>query len=52
MREVIAQDQADGAASAVIQAYFQIVVVKGELSIYNPLLTYGHELWVITDIMR
>ena len=49
-----------GAASAVLQA--QPVVMKKELSqkamlsiywsIYVPILTYGHELWVVTERTR
>ena len=50
------------AALAVMQTLKQSVVVKRELSqkaklsiyksIYVPTLTYGHELWVVTKIMR
>ncbi|KAK0140998.1 Receptor expression-enhancing protein 6 [Merluccius polli] len=51
-----------GAASAVMRALYQTVVVKRELSrkaklsidqsIYVPTLTYGHELWVVTERTR
>ncbi|KAK7884420.1 hypothetical protein WMY93_027543 [Mugilogobius chulae] len=51
-----------GAASAVMQSLYQTVVVKKELSqkaklsiyrsIYVPTLTYGHELWVMTERTR
>lgn len=51
-----------GAASAVMWALFRTVVVKQELSrkaklpIYQsisiPTLTYGHERWAVTKIMR
>ena len=51
-----------GAASAVLRALHQPVVVKKELSqkaklsiywsIYVPILTYGHELWVVTERTR
>ena len=50
------------AALAAMQTLKQSVVVKRELSqkaklsiyksIYVPTLTYGHELWVVTKIMR
>ncbi|KAK3521471.1 hypothetical protein QTP70_005768 [Hemibagrus guttatus] len=50
-----------GAAAAVMQSMYQSVVVK-ELSwkaklliyqsIYVPTLTYGHELWVMTERIR
>ncbi|MDG2633017.1 hypothetical protein P7M35_24665, partial [Vibrio parahaemolyticus] len=55
-------DRRIGAASAVMQALNRSVVVKRELSqkvklsiyrsIYVPTLTYGHELWVVTERMR
>ncbi|XP_049899777.1 uncharacterized protein LOC126389867 [Epinephelus moara] len=55
-------DRRIGAASAVMQALIRSVVVKRELSqkaklsiyrsIYAPILTYGHELWVVTERMR
>ncbi|KAK3541564.1 hypothetical protein QTP86_031079, partial [Hemibagrus guttatus] len=48
-----------GAATAVMRSMYQSVVVKKELSwkaklsiyqsIYIPTLTYGHELWVMTE---
>jgi hypothetical protein len=51
-----------GAASAVMRSMYQSVVVKKELtckaklsiyrSIYVPTLTYGHELWVMTERKR
>ena len=51
-----------GAASAVLRALHRPVVVKKELSqkaklsiywsIYVPTLTYGHELWVVTERKR
>ena len=51
-----------GAASAVLRALHRPVVVKKELSqkvklsiywsIYIPILTYGHELWVGTERTR
>ncbi|MDF4405451.1 reverse transcriptase domain-containing protein, partial [Vibrio parahaemolyticus] len=55
-------DRRIGAASAVMRALNRSVVVKRELSqkarlliyrlIYVPTLTYGHELWVVTERMR
>ncbi|MDF4355550.1 hypothetical protein P3445_23995, partial [Vibrio parahaemolyticus] len=55
-------DRRIGAASAVMQALNWSIVVKRELSqkaklsIYwssnLPTLTYGHELWVVTERMR
>ena len=55
-------DRRFGAASAVMRALRRAVVVKKELSwkaklsiywsIYVPTLTYGHELWVVTERMR
>ena len=55
-------DRQFGAASAVMRALYRTVVVKRELirkaklsiyrSIYVPTLTYGHELWVVTERMR
>ena len=51
-----------GAASAVMWALYWTVVVKKELSqkaklsiyqsVYVPTLTYGHELWVVTERKR
>ena len=51
-----------GAASSVLRALHRPVVVKKELSqkaklsiywsIYIPTLTYGHELWVVTEKTR
>ncbi|KAM4551690.1 putative transposon-derived protein F52C9.6 isoform 1-T3 [Odontesthes bonariensis] len=55
-------DRRIGAASAVMRALHRPVVVKKELSqkaklsiyrsIYVPILTYGHELWVVTERTR
>ena len=55
-------DRRIGAASAVMRALYRSVVVKKELSrkaklsiyrsIYVPILTYGHELWVVTERTR
>ena len=55
-------DRRIGAASAVMRALYQSVVVKQELSrkaklsiyrsIYLPTLTYGHELWIVTERTR
>lgn len=55
-------DRRIGAASAVMRALHRTVVVKRELSrkaklsiywsIYVPTLTYGHELWVVTERTR
>ena len=55
-------DRRFGAVSAVMRALYLTVVVKRELSlkaklsiyqsIYVPTLTYGHELWVVTERMR
>ncbi|XDV31537.1 hypothetical protein PO909_002528 [Leuciscus waleckii] len=55
-------DRRIGAASAVMQSLYRSVVVKKELSrkaklsiyqsIYVPTLTYGHELWVMTERTR
>ena len=55
-------DRRIGAASAVMRALYRSVVVKKELSrkaklsiyrsIYVPILTYGHELWVVTETTR
>ncbi|KAK7915621.1 hypothetical protein WMY93_011382 [Mugilogobius chulae] len=55
-------DRRIGAASAVMQSLYRTVVVKKELSrkaklliyrsIYVPTLTYGHELWVMTERTR
>ncbi|KAK3574685.1 hypothetical protein QTP86_012819 [Hemibagrus guttatus] len=52
-------DRRIGAASAVMRSMYRSVVVKKELSrkaklsiyqsIYAPTLTYGHELWVMTE---
>ena len=56
------KDRQFGAASAMMRALCRAVVVKKELSrkaklsiywsIYVPTLTYGHELWVVTERMR
>ena len=55
-------DRRIGAASAVMRALHRSVVVKRELSrkaklliyqsIFVPTLTYGHELWVVTERTR
>ncbi|TWW59397.1 hypothetical protein D4764_06G0009270 [Takifugu flavidus] len=55
-------DRRIGAASAVMRALHRSVVVKRELSrkaklsiyrsIFVPTLTYGHELWVMTERTR
>uniref|UniRef100_A0A672FD98 Reverse transcriptase domain-containing protein n=1 Tax=Salarias fasciatus TaxID=181472 RepID=A0A672FD98_SALFA len=55
-------DRRIGAAAAVMQSLYRSVVVKKELSrkaklsiyrsIYVPTLTYGHELWVMTERTR
>ena len=52
-------DRRIGAASAVVRTLHRSVVVKRELSqkaklsvyrsIFVPTLTYGHELWVVTE---
>ncbi|KAK3556570.1 hypothetical protein QTP70_010765 [Hemibagrus guttatus] len=55
-------DRRIGAAAAVMWSMYRSVVVKKELSrkaklsiyksIYVPTLTYGHELWVMTERIR
>ncbi|KAL3973669.1 phosphorylated adapter RNA export protein [Sarotherodon galilaeus] len=55
-------DRRIGAVAAVMRMLYQSVVVKRELSvkaklsiyrsIYAPTLTYGHELWVVTERTR
>ena len=55
-------DRRIGASSAVMWSMYLSVVVKKELScklklsiylsIYVPTLTYGHELWVMTERTR
>ncbi|KAK3542716.1 hypothetical protein QTP70_000099 [Hemibagrus guttatus] len=55
-------DRWSGAATAVMRSMYWSVVVKKELSrkaklsiyqsIYVPTLTYGHELWVMTERVR
>ncbi|KAK3533462.1 hypothetical protein QTP70_022244 [Hemibagrus guttatus] len=55
-------DRRISAAAAVMQSMYRSVVVKKELSrkakfsiyqsIYVPTLTYGHELWVMTERVR
>ncbi|KAK3562555.1 hypothetical protein QTP86_002034 [Hemibagrus guttatus] len=55
-------DRRIGAAAAVMRSMYRLVVVKKELSrkakfliyqsIYVPTLTYGHELWVMTERVR
>ncbi|KAF7652090.1 hypothetical protein LDENG_00101950 [Lucifuga dentata] len=51
-----------GAATEVLRMLYRTIVVKRELSqkvrlsicqsIYVPILTYGHELWVVTERTR
>jgi len=43
-------DRRIGAVSAVMRGLYWSIVVKR--SIYVPTLTYGHELWVVTERMR
>uniref|UniRef100_A0A8C5HIH4 Reverse transcriptase domain-containing protein n=1 Tax=Gouania willdenowi TaxID=441366 RepID=A0A8C5HIH4_GOUWI len=55
-------DRRIGAASAVMRSLHQSVIVKRELSqkaklsiyrsVYVPTLTYGHDLWVMTERTR
>ncbi|KAK3542976.1 hypothetical protein QTP70_008512 [Hemibagrus guttatus] len=55
-------DRRIGAAAAVMRSMYRSVVVKKELSrkaklsiyqsIYVPMFTYGHELWVMTERIR
>ncbi|KAK3565356.1 hypothetical protein QTP86_007126 [Hemibagrus guttatus] len=55
-------DRRIGAAAAVMRSMYRSVVMKKELSqkaklsiyqsIYVPTLTYGHELWVMTERVR
>ncbi|KAK3544435.1 hypothetical protein QTP86_012124 [Hemibagrus guttatus] len=55
-------DRRIGAAASVMRSMYRSVVVKKELSrkaklliyqsIYVPTLTYGHELWVMTERVR
>ncbi|KAK3546351.1 hypothetical protein QTP70_025761, partial [Hemibagrus guttatus] len=55
-------DRRIGAAAAVMRSMYRSVMVKKELSrkaklsiyqsIYVPTLTYGHELWVMTERVR
>ncbi|KAK3511498.1 hypothetical protein QTP70_009001 [Hemibagrus guttatus] len=55
-------DRLIGAAAAVMRSMYRSVVVKKELSrkaklliyqsIYFPTLTYGHELWAMTERLR
>uniref|UniRef100_A0A3B3CJV2 Reverse transcriptase domain-containing protein n=1 Tax=Oryzias melastigma TaxID=30732 RepID=A0A3B3CJV2_ORYME len=55
-------DRRIGAASAIMRSLYRFVVVKRELSqkaklsiyrsIFVPVLTYGHELWVVTERTR
>ncbi|KAK3524499.1 hypothetical protein QTP70_029268 [Hemibagrus guttatus] len=48
-------DRRIGASAEVMQSMYWSVVVKKELnrkSIYVPTLTYGHELWVMTERVR
>uniref|UniRef100_A0A3B3BLN8 Reverse transcriptase domain-containing protein n=2 Tax=Oryzias melastigma TaxID=30732 RepID=A0A3B3BLN8_ORYME len=55
-------DRRIGAASAIMRSLYRSVVVKRELSqkaklsiyrsIFVPVLTYGHELWVVTERTR
>ncbi|KAK3542727.1 hypothetical protein QTP70_000092 [Hemibagrus guttatus] len=61
-RMVCEIDRRIGAAAAVMRSMYRSVVVKKELSrkaklsiyqsIYVPTLTYGHELWVMTERVR
>ena len=41
-----------GAASAVMRTLRRSVVVKIYPLIFVPTLTYGHKLWVVTEITR
>ncbi|MEJ4486828.1 reverse transcriptase family protein [Enterococcus faecium] len=55
-------DRRIGAAAGVMRSFYRSVVVKKELSrkaklsiyrsVYVPTLTYGHELWVMTERTR
>ncbi|KAF7645904.1 hypothetical protein LDENG_00196770 [Lucifuga dentata] len=55
-------DRWTGAVSEVLRTLYRTIVVKRELSqqarlsiyrsIYVPILTYGHELWVMTERTR
>ena len=55
-------DNRIGKASAVMRELYRTIVAKKELSkeaklsvfksIYVPTLTYGHEIWVMTERMR
>ena len=45
-------DRRIGAASAVMRTLHGSIVVKIYQSIYVPALTYGHELWVMTERTR
>jgi exonuclease III len=55
-------DRRIGAAGAVLRTLYRTVVTKSELSlrtklaifrsVYRPTLTYGHELWVMTERIR
>ncbi|KAK3513744.1 hypothetical protein QTP70_028732 [Hemibagrus guttatus] len=55
-------DRQIGAVAVVMRSMYRSVVVKKELSrkaklsiyqsIYVPTLTYGHELWVMTEMIR
>ncbi|KAK3525899.1 hypothetical protein QTP70_010953 [Hemibagrus guttatus] len=46
-------DRRIGAAAAVMRSMYRSVVVKKICqSIYVPTLTYGHELWVMTERVR
>ncbi|TWW77616.1 hypothetical protein D4764_12G0010060 [Takifugu flavidus] len=47
-------DRRIGAASAVTRTLHRFVVVKRDqfISIFVPTLTYGHELWVMTERTR
>ncbi|KAK3566125.1 hypothetical protein QTP86_026019 [Hemibagrus guttatus] len=41
-----------GAAAAVVRSMYRSVVVSIYQSIYVPTLTYGHELWFMTERIR
>lgn len=44
------RDRCTGAASAVIQALYQVETkISVYQSVYFPVLTYGHYLWVVTE---
>lgn len=41
-----------GAVSVVMQVLYRTVVVKTDLSVYIPTLSYGHELRIATEKTR